>query len=421
MKLLLVQTLLVTLSAASQDFDLTLFCCPTNDRILTELQKVQDIDGKLATLTSTIRRLQEAMTKQHTAIIHQVEITRRQVEELTAKVDQMDTRREDSDQQMADFMAGTEDYLATVASRFQELLEILEKQYKASGRSRQELEKKVNILDIIQRQTAMDVYTLMTDVDECLLGNATCHPSANCNNIAGSFLCLCDGGHVGGGDLPCVDIDECAEGSNDCHGNATCTNLKGGYNCTCLPGYEGDGRTCVDVDECKNGTHSCHHHALCTNTGGGYFCTCYRGYTGDGFNCTDPLCEEAFYTTMGECFHFLDGYYSWDEARAACKKLGEESDLPVTFDLAQPRNLTTFRNFMEERAPGVEELAWLGAVFHTLKWRWISGSLVDSEAWPLLNDERGGCAAYVPFADSARSIQCHFRIHAVCERVQQYY
>lgn len=380
MKLLLVQTLLVTLSAASQDFDLTLFCCPTNDRILTELQKVQVIDDKLATLTSTIRRLQEAMTKQHTAIIHQVEITRRQVEELTAKVDQMDTRREDSDQQMADFMAGTEDYLATVASRFQELLEILEKQYKASGRSRQELEKKVNILDIIQRQTAMDVYTLMTDVDECLLGNATCHPSANCNNIAGSFLCLCDGGHVGGGDLPCVD-----------------------------------------VDECKNGTHSCHHHALCTNTGGGYFCTCYRGYTGDGFNCTDPLCEEAFYTTMGECFHFLDGYYSWDEARAACKKLGEESDLPVTFDLAQPRNLTTFRNFMEERAPGVEELAWLGAVFHTLKWRWISGSLVDSEAWPLLNDERGGCAAYVPFADSARSIQCHFRIHAVCERVQQYY
>ncbi|ROT70316.1 hypothetical protein C7M84_011416 [Penaeus vannamei] len=336
MKLLLVQTLLVTLSAASQDFDLTLFCCPTNDRILTELQKVQVIDDKLATLTSTIRRLQEAMTKQHTAIIHQVEITRRQVEELTAKVDQMDTRREDSDQQMADFMAGTEDYLATVASRFQELLEILEKQYKASGRSRQELEKKVNILDIIQRQTAMDVYTLMTDVDECLLGNATCHPSANCNNIAGSFLCLCDGGH-------------CAEGSNDCHGNATCTNLKGGYNCTCLPGYEGDGRTCVDVDECKNGTHSCHHHALCTNTGGGYFCTCYRGYTGDGFNCTDPLCEEAFYTTMGECFHFLDGYYSWDEARAACKKLGEESDLPVTFDLAQPRNLTTFRNFMEER------------------------------------------------------------------------
>lgn len=32
----------------------------------------------------------------------------------------------------------------------------------ASGRSRQELEKKVDILDIIQRQTAMDVYTLMT-------------------------------------------------------------------------------------------------------------------------------------------------------------------------------------------------------------------------------------------------------------------
>ncbi|XP_063588742.1 uncharacterized protein LOC134765876 [Penaeus indicus] len=245
MRLFLVQALLVTLSAASEDFDLTLFCCPTNDRILTELQKVQDIDDKLATLTSTIRKLQEAMTKQHTAVIHQVEITRRQVEELTAKIEQMDTRREESDRQMAEFMAGTEDYLATVASRFQELLEILEKQYKASGRGRQELEKKVDILDIIQRQTAMDVYTLMTDVDECLLGNATCHPTANCNNIAGSFLCLCDGGHVGGGDLPCVDIDECTEGLHDCHGNATCTNLKGGFNCTCLPGYEGDGRTCV--------------------------------------------------------------------------------------------------------------------------------------------------------------------------------
>lgn len=30
------------------------------------------------------------------------------------------------------------------------------------------------------------------DVDECSVGNHTCHPTAECINTEGSFLCQCD-------------------------------------------------------------------------------------------------------------------------------------------------------------------------------------------------------------------------------------
>ena len=38
-----------------------------------------------------------------------------------------------------------------------------------------------------------------------------------------------------------VDIDECEIGNHTCHENADCTDTYGGFNCTCSSGYEGDG------------------------------------------------------------------------------------------------------------------------------------------------------------------------------------
>lgn len=40
------------------------------------------------------------------------------------------------------------------------------------------------------------------------------------------------------------DINECATGTHDCSVDAVCNNIKGSYNCVCKPGYYGDGITC---------------------------------------------------------------------------------------------------------------------------------------------------------------------------------
>ena len=41
-----------------------------------------------------------------------------------------------------------------------------------------------------------------------------------------------------------LDIDECALNTHGCHANAVCNNVKGSYVCICNSGYSGDGWTC---------------------------------------------------------------------------------------------------------------------------------------------------------------------------------
>jgi len=40
------------------------------------------------------------------------------------------------------------------------------------------------------------------------------------------------------------DIDECAADMDDCHAQAVCMDIDGGYICTCNTGYTGDGQVC---------------------------------------------------------------------------------------------------------------------------------------------------------------------------------
>ena len=45
-----------------------------------------------------------------------------------------------------------------------------------------------------------------------------------------------------------TDVNECLLGEAMCHNNATCSDVVGGensYNCTCNPGFTGDGTSCV--------------------------------------------------------------------------------------------------------------------------------------------------------------------------------
>ena len=40
------------------------------------------------------------------------------------------------------------------------------------------------------------------------------------------------------------DIDECAASDHGCHTDAHCENLPGSYRCVCNEGYTGDGTQC---------------------------------------------------------------------------------------------------------------------------------------------------------------------------------
>ena len=43
----------------------------------------------------------------------------------------------------------------------------------------------------------------------------------------------------------CSDVDECAIGNDSCHDNATCHNTQGSYSCSCNTGYTGNGFSCT--------------------------------------------------------------------------------------------------------------------------------------------------------------------------------
>ncbi|XP_028413932.1 fibrillin-1-like [Dendronephthya gigantea] len=70
---------------------------------------------------------------------------------------------------------------------------------------------------------------VLEDKDECAIDDP-CGLNAACNNIDGSFTCVCNPGFSGDG-LTCTDIDECTSGP--CEKNTTCTNTLGSFNCTC--------------------------------------------------------------------------------------------------------------------------------------------------------------------------------------------
>ena len=41
-----------------------------------------------------------------------------------------------------------------------------------------------------------------------------------------------------------TDVDECKVGDDTCHVNAACNNTDGSYICSCNEGFTGDGITC---------------------------------------------------------------------------------------------------------------------------------------------------------------------------------
>ncbi|CAI8035148.1 Scavenger receptor cysteine-rich type 1 protein M160 [Geodia barretti] len=99
--------------------------------------------------------------------------------------------------------------------------------------------------------------TFCEDINECVLEIHNCAENAKCINTPGSFSCMCKYGYVGNGtycescdpdNSPigftgngtyCEDIDECDLGTHNCDENANCTNVPGSFLCVCNDGYVG--------------------------------------------------------------------------------------------------------------------------------------------------------------------------------------
>ncbi|XP_066540517.1 latent-transforming growth factor beta-binding protein 4 isoform X2 [Hoplias malabaricus] len=118
--------------------------------------------------------------------------------------------------------------------------------------------------------------TACLDVDECVDSEGAVCGSLRCENTIGSFHCLihCQPGYSITSTGECVDINECA---NDtvCGVHAFCQNLIGTYQCICDQGYEsiGDGRSCTDINECETMVGVCGA-ASCWNVEGSFTCEC---------------------------------------------------------------------------------------------------------------------------------------------------
>uniref|UniRef100_A0A7N4NQ99 Latent transforming growth factor beta binding protein 4 n=1 Tax=Sarcophilus harrisii TaxID=9305 RepID=A0A7N4NQ99_SARHA len=113
-------------------------------------------------------------------------------------------------------------------------------------------------------------------VDECREYGPVLCGTQRCENTPGSYRCVpvCEPGYQPTPSGGCQDVDECRN-RTFCGAHAMCQNLPGSFQCLCDQGYEGarDGRHCVDVNECETLQGVCGA-ALCENVEGSFLCVC---------------------------------------------------------------------------------------------------------------------------------------------------
>ncbi|CAL8362156.1 unnamed protein product [Boreogadus saida] len=122
------------------------------------------------------------------------------------------------------------------------------------------------------------------DIDECV-NHSACRPDQACANLPGGYVCSCRVGYREEKGA-CVDADECGS-AHPCHPWARCWNTEGSFSCHCLPGHRGNGTWCEDVDECVALSRPCHPMARCRNTLGSFWCQCEPGFAALGTLCID--------------------------------------------------------------------------------------------------------------------------------------
>uniref|UniRef100_A0A9J8CDR0 Latent-transforming growth factor beta-binding protein 2 n=1 Tax=Cyprinus carpio carpio TaxID=630221 RepID=A0A9J8CDR0_CYPCA len=161
--------------------------------------------------------------------------------------------------------------------------------------------------------------TACLDVNECLDSERLVCGSQRCENTIGSFSCVasCEPGYHITASGECVDINECAN-ETVCGHHAFCQNLIGTYQCLCDQGYEstGDGQMCVDINECETMQGVCGS-ARCWNVEGSFTCECENG-------------QEEFDPMAGQCVSRESAGGSEPSGSASSSSAGSSGSLPQT-------------------------------------------------------------------------------------------
>eukprot|EP00105_Crassostrea_gigas_P042845 XP_019926993.1 PREDICTED: uncharacterized protein LOC105338278 [Crassostrea gigas] len=85
------------------------------------------------------------------------------------------------------------------------------------------------------------------DIPECTNTPQICGPNSRCNEVQGSYQCLCNDGYQMSANLECQNINECNTTRHNCHPNAQCKDTEGHYTCSCKSGFTGNGTYCTAI------------------------------------------------------------------------------------------------------------------------------------------------------------------------------
>lgn len=119
------------------------------------------------------------------------------------------------------------------------------------------------------------------DINECI--NDPCGENGACENIIGSYRCVCaDGYQLDSSGKKCKDIDECSD-PDVCTNGGICRNFPGSFQCICPKGsfFDAITKICEDENECETQMDLCGPNGQCLNTKQGYRCECDPGWISD--------------------------------------------------------------------------------------------------------------------------------------------
>ncbi|KAL6104929.1 ltbp4 [Pungitius sinensis] len=136
--------------------------------------------------------------------------------------------------------------------------------------------------------------TTCLDVDECVQsGGSVCVMSQRCENTIGSYRCItsCQPGYQVTRTGGCEDLNECSN-QTLCGQHAFCQNVVGTFLCVCDQGFTSadGGGTCEDEDECVSRPDVCGS-ARCENVEGSFMCECDQ--PGHEFDTSSRRCVNA--------------------------------------------------------------------------------------------------------------------------------
>uniref|UniRef100_A0AAY4D5H5 Latent-transforming growth factor beta-binding protein 2 n=1 Tax=Denticeps clupeoides TaxID=299321 RepID=A0AAY4D5H5_9TELE len=153
--------------------------------------------------------------------------------------------------------------------------------------------------------------TACLDVDECVDSEGAVCGTQRCENTIGSYRCFtsCEPGYRVTATGECVDVNECAN-ETVCGKHSFCQNLIGTYQCMCDQGYvaAGDAGGCVDENECETMQGVCGT-AHCENVEGSFMCDCpnpeevFNPRTGMPFSGNSASLPPAKHGEVRQCYY----------------------------------------------------------------------------------------------------------------------